>query len=518
MIDIKIQEDYDNKTINIALDTINKNKQALIFVNSKRSAEKTAEDISKKIKKSSPELEILSRSVLKVLSRPTVQCERLARCIRKGIAFHHAGLRSEQKELIENAFRDGKIKIIACTPTLAAGVDLPAFRAILQNLRRYSGFGLNWIPVLEYLQMSGRAGRPGYDDYGEAIAIASTDAARDEIENRYINGVPENIYSKLAVEPVLRTYLLSLIATGFVKTKKQILDFFSKTFWAYQYADLEKLHAIIEKMLKLLEDYKFIKSNQEEFMSASDLDDAFYVATLLGRRVSEVYIDPLTAHHFVTCLNKVPSIQLTSMSFLQMICHTLEMRPLLTVKTAEFDDIQEKLNLHFSNLIDTEPSLYDPDYDTYLCSVKTALFLNDWVDENDEQVLLDKYNVRPGEIRVKIDTADWLLYASEEIAKVQNMQNILKEIIKLRFRLKYGVREELLPLLRLKGIGRVRARKLYANHIRNLGDVKKCDINKLATLIGSRLTLDIKQQVGVDVSNVQIKRCNEKGQINLTNF
>ena len=150
----KIQAVTSDSTINLALDTIRIKKQALIFANTKRSAEKTAEDISSNIKEASKELEELSEQILHILSRPTKQCERLAKCIKKGIAFHHAGLTHKQKELIEDNFRNGLIKIIACTPTLAFGLDLPAFRTIMKDLRRYGHHGLTWIPTLEYLQMA----------------------------------------------------------------------------------------------------------------------------------------------------------------------------------------------------------------------------------------------------------------------------------------------------------------------------------------------------------------------------
>ena len=158
-------------SINLALDTIKIGKQAFVFVNTKRSAEKSAEDISKKIKAQSPQLDQIAEKALKALSRPTHQCERLAFCLKKGIAFHHAGLAAAQRELIEDEFRKGTVKIICCTPTLAAGVDLPAFRAIIKDLKRYTIHGLSWIPVLDYMQMSGRAGRPNYDKEGQAIAL-----------------------------------------------------------------------------------------------------------------------------------------------------------------------------------------------------------------------------------------------------------------------------------------------------------------------------------------------------------
>jgi len=134
--EVSVKEVCDVPSINLALDTIDMNKQALIFVNTKAGAEKTAEEISKKIKDTN--LAILSGKVLNALSRPTKQCERLSRCIKRGVAFHHAGLTQKQKSLIEDNFRLGKIKIIACTPSLAMGVDLPAFRAIIRDVKRFT--------------------------------------------------------------------------------------------------------------------------------------------------------------------------------------------------------------------------------------------------------------------------------------------------------------------------------------------------------------------------------------------
>ncbi|MCK4522315.1 MAG: hypothetical protein KAU20_07120, partial [Nanoarchaeota archaeon] len=144
---MEIKLKTNNSTANLILDTLEKNKQALVFVNTKRSAEKTAEDTSKKINVDSRELYELSEKALNVLARPTKQCERLAYCLKKGIAFHHAGLHTKQRDLIEDNFKNGLIKIICATPTLAYGMDLPAYRVILKDLRRYGYRGLQFIPV-----------------------------------------------------------------------------------------------------------------------------------------------------------------------------------------------------------------------------------------------------------------------------------------------------------------------------------------------------------------------------------
>lgn len=516
----EIESRNPDPVINICLDTIAKRKQALVFVNNKRSAEKCAEDMAKTQNVGSPELEQLSDKVLNALSRPTVQCKRLAACVKRGVAFHHAGLTQKQKDIVEEAFKTNRIRIICCTPTLAAGVDLPAFRSIIRDLKRFGQRGLSNIPVLEFEQMAGRAGRPKFDSFGEAICIAKTEIERNDIRDFYIYGSVEDIYSKLAVEPVLRTYLLSLIASGFVSTKKSIMKFFESTFWAHQYKDMLMLERIIDKMLRLLMDFEFITRSgaaHDDFVSASDLGrDETYRASALGKRVAQLYLDPLTANQLIECLRRASSRGLDDFALIHMICFTLEMRPLLTLRTKEWEDIQDSLAKHEDMLLTEVPSIYDSDAEEFLNSIKTALFLADWCDEMDEEALLEKYNIRPGEIRVKLERSDWLLYATIELARLLEYRPMLSEIIRVRTRLKYGVKEELLPLLKVKGIGRVRARKLFSNRIKDVGDLKRSSFDSLAQILGRETAARTKEQLGQDVP--VIPKTKRTGQLSLEKF
>ncbi|MEK6905712.1 MAG: helicase-related protein [Nanoarchaeota archaeon] len=502
--------------LKLALQTLEQNKQAIIFVPSRASAEKTAEEIAKLTVFQLPDLE---HEILKAASTPTKQCRKLSHTIKKGVAFHHAGLLQKQKELIEDEFRTGKIKVICCTPTLAAGLSLPVFRVIIKSLKRYSGkWGMDWIPVLEYLQMAGRAGRPEYEAFGEAVCIAKDEAEKEEIHERYILGKPEAIYSKLAVEPVLRTYLLSLVSSGVIRDRNSMTEFFSKTFWAYQFKDVEKLEAIMERMLHLLEEWGFITivgSANAGFISANELNQEKLRPTPLGKRVSELYLDPLTARHLLDCMAVFDSNK-NAFSLLQMISHTLEMRPLLRIKSKEQDDIQEELTKRYDLLLKEEPGIHSIDYDDFINSIKTALFFDSWIDEKDEDFLFEKYSICPGEIRVKQDNADWLLYAAEELAALQDHKLAVKEIRKLRLRIQHGAKEELLPLLKLQGIGRIRSRKLYLHGVHDLGDIKKIDQTSLSQLIGKAVAESLKKQVGEEVQEVPEGK--RKGQTSILKY
>ena len=97
---LTIPDLHSDPLLNILEDTLKKNKQAIVFVNTKRGAESQAEKMALKIKSEDPKLVKLSEDVWKVLSSPTKQCRRLAVCVKKGTAFHHAGLANRQRELL----------------------------------------------------------------------------------------------------------------------------------------------------------------------------------------------------------------------------------------------------------------------------------------------------------------------------------------------------------------------------------------------------------------------------------
>ncbi len=515
---LKINQMTQDGAVDLALNTIDIGKQALVFVNTKRGAEKSAEDISKVLKKQGINTNHeLSEELRNDLSRPTRQCERLAEISKQGIAFHHSGLTSKQKELIEDNFRNGKIKIICCTPTLAAGVDLPAYRTIIRDLKRFGVRGYTYIPVLEYLQMSGRAGRPRYDVEGQSIIVTSTESEKENVTEKYVNGKPEDIVSKLAVEPVLRTYILSLISSEFVNSREKIIDFFSKTFWAHQFEDMDKLEKIIDRMIQILDDFGFIQTKKSDFVSANEIMDSKIRATGLGKRVAQLYIDPLTAHEFIENIKRLGKDKPSVFGLLHMISNTLEIRPRLNIKAKEYEEYTSVIAEHTGDLLVEEPSPYEPEYDDFLDAAKTAMFFSEWIEEKDDEYILEKFDVRPGESRAKIETADWLLYSGEELSKLIEFPLFAREISKLRFRLRYGAKEELLTLLRLRDIGRVRARRLFNNGIKDLGDVKKADVMRLRQLLGDSIAKSIKEQVGEKV-DIEVKENKRKGQLSLKKF
>ncbi len=482
----------------LCTDTIKKGKQALVFVSTRRSAEATAERISKDVRKllsvgERTGLKKLAKEVESALSAPTKQCRRLARIIENGAAFHHAGLVAKQRKAVEDAFRRGLLKVLSATTSLAYGLNLPAYRVAIKDTKRFnSGYGMSYLPVIDVHQMFGRAGRPKYDTEGEALLLAKSEGEAKALWEKYVEGEVEPIYSKLGVERTLRIYILALVSSGHVRTKSELERFFMRTFFAKQYGDIDSIAGKIDRIIEEIESDKFVivgdrgEFISKEFVPAFQLaQDVELRATKLGKRVSELYIDPVSANFLLSVMSEEDSAVQNLMS----ICQCIEMRPLLAVRKQEYEDIESQLAKS-----DIEaPDVWDVEYEDFLSSFKTALLLKEWTNETGEDRLMERYGVAPGELYNKITNADWMLYAASELALLLGIREIANNINKVRLQVKHGVREELLKLVTLKGIGRVRARKLYAAGIRSAADIKKTQEETLAKLLGPKVAKEVRQ-------------------------
>ena len=95
----------------------------------------------------------------------------LRQCIRKGVAFHHAGLLPTLKELVEELFNKGLIKALFATETFAVGINMPANTVCFDSLEKFDGRNFRYLKSKEYFQLAGRAGRRGIDDVGYVISV-----------------------------------------------------------------------------------------------------------------------------------------------------------------------------------------------------------------------------------------------------------------------------------------------------------------------------------------------------------
>jgi len=504
----------------IAKDTMKRKKQSLVFVSTRRNAESLAEKMGKVIdpfitREEKTSLVKLSHDVSHVLDHPTKQCQRLGECLQKGAVFHHAGLVARQRSMIEDAFRAGLVKVICATPTLAAGVNLPAYRVVVRDLKRFESFrGMDYIPVLEAQQMMGRAGRPKYDTEGEAILIAGTEEEAKRLREQYVMGDSEDIVSKLGVEPVLRMHVLSLIATTWGTTRESLMEFFGRTFYAHQYRDMTALERELEKVLRMLRKSGFIEMDGAgsgdfgEFVQASSLGSkgGAIRPTKMGKRVAELYIDPLTADHMMKCISEMEEQKkMGELSVLHSISGCLEMKPGLSVRRKDMenekkDTLPAFLSRFSDRLVGRIPTEWEMDYEDFLRGIKLSWMLSEWMEERGEDDLMEDFGVTPGELRARIEISDWLFYSMQEIALLMDKRDVIISVRKARLRVKYGIKGELLPLVKLRNVGRVRARMLFSRGYRTLESLRQAPVTALSQIVGPGIAKDMKKQLSGPVS------------------
>ena len=473
-------------TEGIALDNLP--DQCLVFVNTRRSAEAQAKRLGMLIGKrlTNEEIEALKTYTNELKSgadEVTSVDSNLTKLIEKGVAYHHAGLTNRQRQLIEKGFREKRIKALCATPTLAAGVNLPAKRVIIRDLTRWdSSFQSNQpLPVLEIQQMLGRAGRPGFDVDGEGVLIAKNNEQKAQIIETYFEGETEPVISRLGSEPALRTHLLSLIASGTISSTEEMHSFLKKTLFGAQ-GELWRTQHRINKVLDFLDKEDLIRIEGKldgEFIPANTSLQEKLKATAFGRKVSQLYIDPLSGVIIRKALeSEVPANPLG-------LLHTISRTPdiySLYVRKNEMETYLTHLMQMEADLM-LPPPIEHTELEFYLWDLKTALLLMDWVEETPEEHLMKRYSTTPGDIRAKVETAGWILYSMSELSELVS-PNTTKMIAELEIRISNGVRKELLPLLEIDSIGRVRARALFNAGFTSQSSIREAKPSELSEIPG----------------------------------
>ncbi|MDS0296092.1 ATP-dependent DNA helicase [Halogeometricum luteum] len=543
----------DRQTSALVADTLDEEGSSLVFVNSRRNAEAAAKRLKNVTAEyltgeERGELAELAQEIRDVSDAET--SDTLANCVAKGAAFHHAGLASEHRRLVEEAFRDRLVKTVSATPTLAAGVNTPSRRVIVRDWQRYDGEfgGMKPLDVLEVHQMMGRAGRPGLDPYGEAVLLAKDSETRDELFERYIWADAEPVRSKLAAEPALRTHLLATVASGFAHTREGLLEFLDRTLYATQTDEPGRLERVTDTVLQYLEVNGFV-----------DIDGDDISATAIGHTVSRLYLDPMSAAEIIDGLEwaadhreeklrelagvsdsearraasdagdaeseesagfrrasemvpeadgesgdegegeredeNVEALETdrtypTALGLFHLVSRTPDMYQLY-LKSGDRETYTEECYEREPELLGNVPSEYeDVRFEEWLSALKTARLLEDWTREVDEDRITERYGVGPGDIRGKVETAQWLLGAAERLAGELDLSSVVA-VREAKKRVEYGVRDELLDLAGVRGVGRKRARRLFEAGIETRNDLREADKSViLAALRGRRKTAE----------------------------
>lgn len=471
--------------VKIVEKAIEDNSQALSFVSTRRFTESLATYVAKKIdKKTTKEQKQKFKQVADKLlevpkkkgSLPTTTCLKLAEAAEKGVVFHHAGLFNEQKEIIEDEFRKGNILMITATPSLMYGVNLPSKYVVIRDHTRWTSNGPASIPVFDYEQMSGRAGRPQYDDVGYSYLVAKTMDEAFDLEARYVNGEIELTNSKLIDnKDAIYKQIIAQIASSLSKNLDDLNDFFGKTLYGFQMKNnpsmsmfaQDSLNWELESALEFLLQNGIIRATPEG-LKTTDFGNliaksnyAFETAVKIKEYVSTM--EKLNPAEMIYALAETPDL------------------PLISFKGRKSKDpVRDKLS---------ECGLFAVDIGN---PEATAVSLIEWIDERNEYEIENAYNVYSASTRRSAYEASRLVKFAKNTLEVLGNYSNLKDMDYLSARLYYGVKEDIIPLVvGVKRLGRKRARLLMKTFGDNLSEASEKELQKVEG-IGPKLAGKVK--------------------------
>ncbi|MDG6967053.1 MAG: DEAD/DEAH box helicase [Nitrososphaerota archaeon] len=477
--------------IDVAVDSIARGGQSLIFASTRRRAVSLAAKASELTSRHLGEAERRACADaarrIRESGEETSLSRLLADVVSKGAAFHHAGLPHEHRKLVEDAYRERAVKLLASTPTLAAGINLPARRVVVADLTRYDGErGMSSpISVMEYRQMAGRAGRPQYDEFGEAVIVPPPALGAEDAVRHYVESSPEPIESRLGGERGMRIHLLAVIASRMGISREEVDAIFSKTLLAAQ-AGRESVARHLDSALGYLFAEQLVVEKGGKFH-----------ATGFGKRVSTLYIDPITGVLFKKNMGGFEPGPDHTVRLLHLVAKSPDFEPRFPLREKYYAQAYEFLERNRGSVSPPGGGRTSfLEYEEALQEMRTVMVIDSWIDERKEDDILERLGAEPGDLHRAVDSADWLLYCLCELARLYGRQEVIKEAGFLRRRVEKGVRQELVELTRLKGVGRARARALYSSGYKTVKAVRDAPAEKLALVdkIGPTIAQRIKEE------------------------
>jgi len=252
----------------------------------------------------------------------------------------------------------------------------------------------------------------------------------------------------------MRFHALSLICDGTSSSITTLINFFKESFFGFDYGGEEFIESRVRIVTNDLVNWGFINELNNHL-----------VPTKLGMRVNELYLDPLSAYKIIKGLEE-PVINPIGFIHLASSCGEIQS---IRVQKNDYPFILEELAVHEDELIVQKPSPFSYEYEGFMRAFKTSLMINEWISERGEDLLLEEYGIPPGSLHQLLANLEWILYSIGEIADVKQVK---------------GVKSDLLTLVSLRGIGRVRARKLYINGFKTVSELRSAGIEKISKIIG----------------------------------
>lgn len=440
--------------LRILKESLDESSQSLVFVSTRRFTESLAGYLAGKIRKNLPdhkqeEFKRVARKILDVPKRrgslPTAVCMKLAESAENGLVFHHAGLFDQQKDIIEEEFRDGNLLMIIATPSLMYGVNLPSRSVVIRDYTRWTSQGLQPIPVFDYEQMSGRAGRPGYDTEGYSYLIAKTVDEGLDLQERYLHGEVETTNSRLLEnKDAIFRQIIAQVASGLAKNPIELTEFFQKTFYGHQISGSEYLSLLSADTME------YELKDALEFL----LQNGIIQATPDGLRTTDLGMLIARSNYSVQTAVRLrefarSSVELDIPRLVYEICLTPDLPKVSFKGRKSREPVRERLNRAGVFMVDVRNE------------EATAAVLMEWMNERSEYEMENAFHVYAAGARRTAYEASLLIKFYREICQVLGIYTGLDQLNVLSARMYYGAREDILPLtVSVRGLGRKRARAL----------------------------------------------------------
>lgn len=228
--------------------------------------------------------------------------EYLYSLIKKGVAFHHAGLLPTLKEVIERLFTSRLLKVIFTTETFALGINMPARTVIFDSLRKYYGSSIKNLKTRDFYQMAGRAGRRGIDKKGYVFIKINPSRITEKELQRIIYGKSERILSQLRSN-------YATVLNLYRDMKEKIYQIYPLSFHFFQARKEKKEEALqlLRRKLALLKELNYITSNQN-LSWKGELASRIYSYELA---IGEFY----ESHYLESCSLKELAILITALVY-----------------------------------------------------------------------------------------------------------------------------------------------------------------------------------------------------------
>ncbi|XP_054468331.1 helicase POLQ-like isoform X2 [Anoplopoma fimbria] len=410
-------------------------------------------------------------------------CPVLRRTVPYGLAYHHSGLTSEERKLVEEAYSNGVLCLLTCTSTLAAGINLPARRVILRSPYVAADF----LKRSQYKQMVGRAGRAGIDSVGESVLILQD---KDRNTAKTLVCAPmENCYSNLLHDEGkgLLSLILSLIGLKVTSSVDQVTDFLCGTLLSVQQKQLcveTSLTEVVQQCVDLLKDKDLITLTEHGLQ-----------VTKLGRATYKGSVDLTYSGVLYRDLSKgLEGLLLNSVLHLVYLVTPYDMisqcRPDWMVYFRQFTLLsaaEQKMSASVGvpeSFIARKAAGQTTVNMEVVGRMYLALVLLSLLKETSLWSVADRFQLSRGFIQSLLSSSSafcsCVLHFTEELEEFWPFRALLTELTR---RLSYCVTAELIPLMEVAGVMESRAKQLYNAGYKTLTHLANADAAVLSTTI-----------------------------------